>query len=98
MYENLFCPSANGTTANATTAGTAVNIAALKPAQGLADVIWVYNTSGQPVRVRMGNAASAASFPIPAGDIQPFKIGSHTTMGLWSASTVGVELFVGDGL
>lgn len=98
MTENLFCPAANGIAVNATAAGTAVDITSGIPSGTLSDVLWLYNTSAQLVRVRMGSAATSASFPVPAGEMQPFRVGSYSTLGLWSASTVQVEIFRGDGL
>lgn len=97
--DDLLSPVQDGVAATATPAGATVSIAALFASGRDSSVLYVWNTSTQLVRVRIGAAAGALSFPVAPNEIAPFAVGTANVVGLWCASgTAAVELHCGGGL
>lgn len=98
-YLNLACPAADSTALTATTAGTgrvALGVDARRSA------LLVYNPTATLARVKVGDntvTATATSFPIPAGEMQPIHTRDATHITAWCASgTVGLEVFALGGM
>lgn len=98
--DEVLCAYNEGTPLTANTTGT--GRVALSSLNGPSGIVTVYNPTEVTVRVRFGASgvtSTAACFPLPPGEMQPFNALNATHVAAWCASgTAGIELFAGGGL
>jgi hypothetical protein len=100
MTDTILSPFSDATPLTA--APSAQAAVALASITGKPGPLYIYNPGTVLARVKVGETgvvATAASFPIPPGQMQPINPGSATHIAAWCASgTVGLELFALGGL